>query len=507
MLNSNLGYPRIGESREWKRALESFWAGQLNETEFHDQLKDIRLTNIKKQIDRGIELIPVNNFTYYDHVLDMAVMFGLIPTRYEYNEGDISLDLYYAMARGNEKAVASEMTKWFNTNYHYIVPELKEGQQPVLIENKPLMAYQEAKREFGIEGKPVILGLFTFLKLAKGYKKEEFKHLVNLFLPVYSQVLRELEEAGVSWVQIDEPVLVTSITGEEMDIVEHIYEELHQAAPSLNIMLQTYFDSIEHYTRVKDLSVQGIGLDFTDGLEGNLAEIKKNGFPHDKVLGAGIINGRNIWRADLAGKKELLTDLLGYVSEERLWIQPSCSLLHVPVSVKGETVMEDEIKEALAFADEKLDELNVLLKSFQADTFGINQFFHESTKAIQALNKSAARNLTEVQAEVSRIHEFCTKRPVSFKERQKVQKEKWNLPIIPTTTIGSFPQTIEVRQARRLYKNGDWTKERYDGFIKNQITDWIGIQEIVSLDVLVHGEFERNDMVEYFGESWAVLHL
>ena len=501
MLSSNLGYPRIGESREWKRALESLWKGQLNETEFHSQLQEIRLQNIKKQIDRGIDLIPVNDFTYYDHVLDMAVMFGLVPRRYEYNKGDISLNLYYAMARGNEKAVASEMTKWFNTNYHYIVPEIEFNQQPVLIENKPLMAYQEAKQEFGIEGKPVILGLFTFLKLAKGYKKDDFEHLVNLFLPLYTQILRELEEAGVTWVQIDEPSLVTSIEDDEMEIIEKIYAELHQAAPSINIMLQTYFDSIEHYTRVMNLSVKGIGLDFTEGIEGNLAAIKKYGFNDGKVLGAGIIDGRNIWRADLNEKKKLVTELLAYVSEERLWIQPSCSLLHVPVTVKSETKLEDKIKQALAFADEKLDELYILSKSFQADTFGINQLFNESTKAIQALNKSAARNHTVVQEEVDSIVSISIQRPASFEERSKLQKEKWNLPILPTTTIGSFPQTAEVRRARSLYKSGEWTKEIYDGFIKNQITDWIGIQEIVNLDVLVHGEFERNDMVEYFGEK------
>ena len=503
MLISNLGYPRIGESREWKRALESFWAGNLNETEFQNRLKEIRLTNIKKQIDRGIDLIPVNDFTYYDHVLDMAVMFGLIPKRYEYRGGKISLELYYAMARGHENAVASEMTKWFDTNYHYIVPEIKIGQQPILLENSPLSAYREAKHALGIEGKPVILGLFTFLKLAKGFKEEQLAHLVDIFLPVYAQMLKELEEEGVAWVQIDEPSLVTSITETEMEIVEKIYKELHRSAPSISIMLQTYFDSVDphYYTRLVALPVQGIGLDFVDGLEVNLATIKKHGFPNTKVLGAGIINGRNIWRADLVARKQLVTNLLPYVSEENLWLQPSCSLLHVPVTVKSETELAQEIKDALAFADEKLDELYALLKSFQADTFGINQAFHESTKAIQTLNESAARNLADVQEEMKSIHNSSMRRPASFKERQLIQKEKWDLPIIPTTTIGSFPQTAEVRKARRLYKSGEWSKNQYDGFIKNQITDWIGIQEIVNLDVLVHGEFERNDMVEYFGEK------
>ena len=274
MKTSNLGYPRIGENREWKKALEQYWAGDLEESALIEKVEAIRLNHLRKQKDSGIDLIPVNDFSYYDHVLDTAVMFGLVPERFVVQEKQPSLSTYYAMARGNVHAVAGEMTKWFNTNYHYIIPEFEE-QKLVLTENKPLKAYLQAKEQLGIKGKPVILGPYTFIKLSKGYNEKQLPAIILQLLPLYIQLLKELEEAGVEWVQIDEPILVTDVSSDEMETVSYIYGQLQESLTSLKIMLQTYFDAVEHYEKVIKLPVQGIGLDFVHGRAKNIENIAK----------------------------------------------------------------------------------------------------------------------------------------------------------------------------------------------------------------------------------------
>ncbi|OZI13581.1 5-methyltetrahydropteroyltriglutamate--homocysteine S-methyltransferase [Bacillaceae bacterium SAS-127] len=496
MNSSHLGYPRIGENREWKKTLEAFWAGDIEESVFTEKMERIRLSNLQKQKERKIDLIPVNDFTYYDHILDTAVMFGVIPERYQFEEkGKVPLSVYFSMARGNLEAVASEMTKWFNTNYHYIVPELTDV-QPRLTENKPLLAYREAKEKVGIKGKPVIVGLYTFLKLSKGYKEEQLPSLIEQLLPLYEQVLQELEQEGVEWVQIDEPILNVSLTKAEMATVASIYQQLSQVVPKLKIMLQTYFDSVEHYSEVINLPVAGIGLDFVHGLEENLANLQVHGFPQDKVLAVGIVDGKNIWRANLQRKDEIIQAIMRLVPEERLWIQPSCSLLHVPITVEGELHLPSEIKEALAFADEKLAEIHQLTAKYQSNDVD----FSQSTAAVDRLNASACRNRSEIQRAVEEIHEEDFKRNVSYHERKKKQQKKWSLPVLPTTTIGSFPQSADVRKARANFNNGTWSKEQYESFINEQMKKWIDIQEEIGLDIFVHGEFERTDMVEYFGQ-------
>ncbi len=283
--SSNLGYPRIGVNREWKKLLEALWANKIQESEFEKKIEELRLNHLKLQQEKGIDLIPVNDFSLYDHMLDTAAMFGIVSKRFNYPGGVVSLSTYYAMARGSKGAPACEMTKWFNTNYHYIVPELNDI-TPVLTINKPLQAYREAKQKLGIDGKPVLIGLYTFLKLSKGYKSGQWDELIALFLPLYAQILRELEQEGVRWVQIDEPVLVSSLSDEDMDRITHIYKQLHEAAPGLNIMLQTYFDAVEHYEATVSLPVQGIGLDLVHGYDRNMQHMAKHGFPKDKVLGA-----------------------------------------------------------------------------------------------------------------------------------------------------------------------------------------------------------------------------
>lgn len=362
--SSNLGYPRIGVNREWKKLLEALWANKIQESEFEKKIEELRLNHLKLQQEKGIDLIPVNDFSLYDHMLDTAAMFGIVSKRFNYPGGVVSLSTYYAMARGSKGAPACEMTKWFNTNYHYIVPELNDI-TPVLTINKPLQAYREAKQKLGIDGKPVLIGLYTFLKLSKGYKSGQWDELIALFLPLYAQILRELEQEGVRWVQIDEPVLVSSLSDEDMDRITHIYKQLHEAAPGLNIMLQTYFDAVEHYEATVSLPVQGIGLDLVHGYDRNMQHMAKHGFPKDKVLGAGLIDGRNIWAADLQSKLTLLNTLSQYVPYERMIIQPSCSLLHVPVTTGQETKLGSEIRQVLAFANEKLDEIVLLTKAVQ----------------------------------------------------------------------------------------------------------------------------------------------
>ncbi|MBP1995199.1 5-methyltetrahydropteroyltriglutamate--homocysteine S-methyltransferase [Paenibacillus eucommiae] len=498
--SSNLGYPRIGVNREWKKTLEAFWAGKLSDSDLILQLEAIRLGHLKVQKEKGIDIIPVNDFSLYDHMLDTATMFGLVPKRFAYEGGKVPVSTYYAMARGDKGATACEMTKWFNTNYHYIVPEFNET-EPVLTENRPLQAYQEAKDKLGIEGKPVLIGLYTFLKLSKGYKQDQIEELVQKLIPLYSQILVELEQAGAKWVQIDEPILVTSLTEVEIKLVQAIYAELNEAAPGLKIMLQTYFESVEHYQEIVSLPVQGIGLDFVHGFTSNLQAIEAHGFPEDKVLGVGLIDGRGIWRADFPSKLGLLEKVSAIVPYERLIVQPSCSLLHVPVTTKPETKLEAVLKNALAFADEKLDEIVLLAQAVSTGLDSVSAKLEENQRALKALDEDPSRNKKSVQAAVKEIYEKQSTRNNGFAERRVVQQEKWQLPFLPTTTIGSFPQSAEIRQARQKWRKSEWTNEQYEKFVQEQIKAWIELQEQIGLDVLVHGEFERTDMVEFFGEK------
>ncbi|MCU6707274.1 5-methyltetrahydropteroyltriglutamate--homocysteine S-methyltransferase [Paenibacillus sp. J5C_2022] len=498
--SSVLGYPRIGENREWKKALEAFWAGKLEEEAFEAELQELRLKHWRKQQEEGVDYIPVNDFSYYDQVLDTAAMFGIVPKRFAYSGGPVPLSLYYGMARGTKDATACEMTKWFNTNYHYIVPEL-DGASPALTENKPLIAYREAKEKLGIEGRPVIIGPLTFLKLSKGYKEEEFDLWLEKLIPLYVQVLQELEQEGAAWVQVDEPVLATSVSRTDIERLNNIYSVFASEAPGLKIMLQTYFESVEAYSEIVQLPVQGIGLDFVHGREGNLAELKRYGFPIDKVLGAGVVDGRGIWKASLREKLELLSELTTVVPSGRLVVQSSCSLLHVPVTVGKEEKLQPELRGALAFADEKLSELVLLTRALQAGETAIAEQLRSNEQELAALQQSAARNRTDIQQAVAAVSAQEPKRSKPFAERHIAQRNKWRLPLLPTTTIGSFPQSAEVRKARQLWRKGEWSNVQYEAFIREQIDIWIGLQEEIGLDVLVHGEFERTDMVEFFGEK------
>lgn len=498
MKSSNLGYPRIGQNREWKKVLEAFWAGKLSEADFHVQLKQIRLQNLKKQQDQGIDIIPVGDFTYYDHILDTAVMFGLIPTRFEYNGGKVSLATYYDIARGNAKATAGEMTKWFNTNYHYIVPELN-GIKPVLTENRLLTAYREAKQELNIEGRPVLVGPYTLLKLSKGYEQEELGAWIEKLLPLYAQVLTELQAEGVTWIQIDEPIVSTTLSEDDKKHIAHIYNYLTSEVSSLNILLQTYFEAVDDYEFVTGLPVDGIGLDFVHDRGANLAAISKFGFPADKVLSAGVIDGRGIWKADLHQKLKLLEELNQYA--HNIIVAPSNSLLHVPVTTAGETKLDPVVRDALSFADEKLTEIVTLTKGINEGEAAIESQLIDAAKKRDTLAQSPSRDVKAVHALVANLTDEQSNRKSKAEVRSRLQEQKFKLPLLPTTTIGSFPQTPEVRAARQKWRKKIWSEERYNSFIENEIKFWIEEQEKLNLDVLVHGEFERTDMVEFFGEK------
>ncbi|MBC1316386.1 5-methyltetrahydropteroyltriglutamate--homocysteine S-methyltransferase [Listeria booriae] len=494
--SSNLGYPRLGEKREWKKALENYWNNKISEEQLLSETKELRLHALKKQQDKGIDLIPVGDFSFYDHILDTSITFGIVPKRFAYDGGKVPIDTYFEIARGKDDAVASEMTKWFNTNYHYIVPEL-DGAKPQLTENRALFYYEEAKQELGIDGKPVLVGPITYLKLAKG--NADFKGLLDQLVPLYGQVLNELQDAGATWVQIDEPYLATSFDKSELALFEEVYANFAKVAPDLKIELQTYFESLDYFEDVVKLPVAAIGVDFVHDHGESIEALEKFGFPADKVLAAGVIDGRNVWRADLDAKLALLERIAKVVPKERLIVQPSSSLLHVPVTKLSEPDLDGVLLGGLSFADEKIVELVALAKALNGED--VKAVFADAKAGLDAINGSHHRNNAEVQEAIRNLENVEVKRDLPFAERIKLQHEWLQLPLLPTTTIGSFPQSPEVRK-----KRSDWLKKvitdaEYEKFIEEETERWIRIQEDLDLDVLVHGEFERTDMVEYFGQK------
>lgn len=495
--SSNIGYPRIGENREWKKVLELFWSQQINEEQFHNEMEQIRLTHLSKQHEKGIDLIPVGDFSYYDHVLDTASMFGLIPERFKTIAKTFSLNQYFEIARGSKGKIASEMTKWFNTNYHYIVPELKEA-QPKLVDNRLLRLFLEAKEKLNIIGKPVILGPITLLSISKGFDGQKRTELLNSLVPLYIEVFNQLKEAGAEWIQIDEPILVKNVDKEIINEFKDVYSAFHDGVKDVNLILQTYFESIEFYEEIIQLPVQGIGVDFVHDEGVSVINLEKHGFPSDKVLFAGVIDGRNIWKSNLTDKSKLVKEILEFVDENHLVVQPSCSLLHVPVTVNNEQQLESQVKGSLAFADEKLSEV-VMITRFLNEEIKMNEL-EKYDQAIHSIKHSFYRNVKNVHEAMDNIKSYSSSR-ISVEKRKELQSAKWNLPILPTTTIGSFPQTKEVRKQRLKWRKGELTSEQYEQYIQKEIKKWIDIQEDLGLDVLVHGEFERTDMVEFFGEK------
>lgn len=497
---SNLGFPRIGLNREWKKSLEAFWKGNSDKDTFLKQMDELFLTAVKTQIDQKIDIVPVSDFTHYDHVLDTAISFNWIPERFQHITD--ATDTYFALARGIKDAVSSEMTKWFNTNYHYIVPEYNKDIEFRLTRNKQLEDYRRVKQAFGVETKPVIVGPYTFVTLAKGYEQSEAKEIQKRLVPLYVQLLKELEQEGVQWVQIDEPALVTA-SSEDVSAAKELYQAITNELSGLNVLLQTYFDSVDAYEELISYPVQGIGLDFVHDKGRNLEQLKAHGFPKDKVLAAGVIDGRNIWKTDLDERLDAILALLSSTDIDELWIQPSNSLLHVPVAKHPDEHLEKDLLNGLSYAKEKLAELSALKEGLLSGKAAISADIQQAKADLQALKQFATGANSEQKQELNQLTEKDFKRPIPFEERLKIQNESLGLPLLPTTTIGSFPQSAEVRSARQKWRKSEWSDEQYQEFINAETKRWIDIQEELDLDVLVHGEFERTDMVEYFGEKLA----
>lgn len=495
---SSLGFPRIGLNREWKKSLEAYWKGNTDRETFLKEMDEQFLAALQTQLDQQIDIIPVSDFTLYDHVLDTAVMFNWIPKRFK--DVHDPLDTYFAMARGTKDAVSCEMTKWFNTNYHYIVPEFEKGAQYRVTRNKPLEDYKRAKAALGTQTKPVILGLYTFVALAKGYEQQDIKDIYSQMTPLYIQVLKELEQEGGKWVQIDEPALVTA-SHEEAAAVKEIYQTITEEVPGVNILLQTYFDSVDAYEELISFPVAGIGLDFVHDKGKNFEHLKAHGFPKGKVLAAGILDGRNIWKANLEERLDLTLELIQSAGVDEVWIQPSNSLLHVPVAKHPDEQLADDLLNGLSFAKEKLLELTLLKNGLVSGKAAIQTEIDEAHGHLQALKQYGAATNSAFAEEIDKLTEEDFKRSTAFEERLRIQNESLGLPLLPTTTIGSFPQTAEVRSARQKWRKKEWSDEQYEAFIQKETKKWIDIQEDLGLDVLVHGEFERTDMVEYFGEK------
>ena len=494
MNTSVIGYPRIGKDRELKFASEKFFAGEIDESALREAAKKIRKEDLLKQKDAGITYISSNDFSFYDNVLDTACLFNVIPQRYK-DLGLSELETYFALARGyqgekgNVKALA--MKKWFNTNYHYLVPELDDDTEIRLVGTKPVDEYKEA-RQFGVDTKVALTGPFTFLKLVRFTGKKTVKDVYSVLTAEYVELIKKLTSVGADLIEFDEPYLVRDLEKSDIELFNEIYTEILKNKNGAKILLQTYFGDIRDiYSEVIRLDFDLIGLDFVEGRKTEEL-IKTFGFPSDKTLVAGIVNGKNIWRNDY---RKTLSVLSG-TGVSKTVIGTSCSLLHVPYTLDNETKLSDEYKKHFAFAEEKLTELGELASIAETD-YQNSDIFKNNQKLFEGRIDCEDN---EVQAKVAAITEADYVRLPVFEEREKIQKKILNLPLFPTTTIGSFPQTQDVRKNRQEFKRGLKSREDYIEFNRKKIAECIRLQEEIGLDVIVHGEFERNDMVEYFGE-------
>jgi 5-methyltetrahydropteroyltriglutamate--homocysteine methyltransferase len=504
MLTHNFGFPRIGAQRQLKKACEQYWAGTITRTELFLTAKKIREENWLLQKQAGIDMIPCNDFAFYDQVLDASLLFGAIPNRYTPVATDIKdnteIDLYFAMARGYQQngldVTAMEMTKWFDTNYHYIVPEFTANQQFRIISDKLFNEFNECKRVTGTIPKPVLIGPITYLLLGKE-KEAGFNRidLLKQLLPVYIEVLKKLEEAGAVWVQIDEPFLVTDLTAKQKEAYKYAFKEIRNKT-NLKLLLATYFEGLhENTTLAANLPVCALHLDLVRAPQ-QIDDVLKV-IPPKMSLSLGVVDGRNIWKNDYSRSMALIEKAKAVIGEERIMLAPSCSLLHSPVDLDGETNIDAEIKNWMAFAKQKLDEVCALKKIVAGD----KELLKINTQAIESRRNSTRIHKQVVKDRMAGIKDADAKRNSGFTVRQAIQQKRFNLPLFPTTTIGSFPQTDEIRQLRAKLKKGDLTLKQYEEDIEDATISAIRVQEEIGLDVLVHGEFERNDMVEYFGEQ------
>jgi 5-methyltetrahydropteroyltriglutamate--homocysteine methyltransferase len=511
MKTNNLGYPRIGSDRELKKANEQYWSGKISADNLLAIGKNIRKENWTLQFNAGIDLIPSNDFSFYDQVLDLSLTLGVIPEQYQaFAKKNTVLDLYFAMARGAQKegqdVIAMEMTKWFDTNYHYIVPEFTKNQNFSLFSEKIIDEYKEAKIA-GFQTKPVIIGPVSYLLLGK--EKQEGFHrieLINKLLPIYFEILKKLQDENVEYVQFDEPFLALNLTDIERAALLYTYKEINEKFPNIKIILANYFDCFgENLATALSLPVHTLHLDLVrcplqldDILESNLLS-------NSTSLSLGVVDGRNIWKNDFKKSVTLIQKAIDALGTDRIFIAPSCSLIHSPCDLdleSNEETLTLEIKQWLAFAKQKIEEV-VVLRNLASNEINENDQaqFEDNTLANTNRKKATIIHNEEVKNRVIRIVEKDSRRQNPFSIRRKKQIDVLKLPLFPTTTIGSFPQTAEVRSWRAKFKKGELSQTEYDNLLRKETEETIRFQEESGIDVLVHGEFERNDMVEYFGEQ------
>jgi 5-methyltetrahydropteroyltriglutamate--homocysteine methyltransferase len=510
MALSNIsGFPRIGPARELKFATEGHWRGEVSANELLATGRQLRLDNWRFMQSAGIDLIPSNDFSLYDHVLDAICLVGAVPDRYGHESGPVDLDTYFAMARGRQDGgvdvTAMEMTKWFDTNYHYIVPELGPRTEFSLSSEKPFDEHAEAMQELGIDTVPVLVGPVSFLLLSKAADgvPEDFDRLSLLepLIEVYGEVLERLAEQGATWVQFDEPCFVEDRAERELDGLRLAYEELAKVQERTRIVVKTYFDHAgDAYGVLRDLPVEGVGLDFHRGPK-NVELIAEQGGLNDQTLFAGIVDGRNVWVADLEHSLDLLEGLRTHSGE--LVVSTSCSLLHTPIDLDAETRLDDELRSWMAFAKQKVGEVVTLARGLGEGQGreAIAAELDANDRALEDRRNSHRTRNPLVRERVEALTEADSRRESPFDVRSEAQRGRLDLPLFPTTTIGSYPQTAEIRKARAELRAGDIDETEYEARMKAEIQRVIGFQEEVGLDVLVHGEPERNDMVQYFAEQ------
>lgn len=497
----NLGFPRIGKRRELKFALEAYWRGESSQADLEQTAEDLRQSHWHSQ--RKLDWQPVGDFSFYDHVLDTSLLVGNLPSRTDKRLGE--LDRYFQAARGqsakslNQTPVpAAEMTKWFDTNYHYLVPEFTSDTRFELHAERLLTHYQEAVSQ-GHQAKPVLLGPVSYLWLGKAKDNSNKLDLLQDLLPVYEQCLLQLAEAGAEWVQIDEPILATDLDQAWQHALSQAYFALHKTP--VKILLSTYFGPLrENLTLACELPTAGLHIDAVNARDEIIKVV--DWLPAHKVLSLGVINGRNIWKSELNAILDWLSPLHQRLVD-RLWLAPSCSLLHVPVDLRQENELDDDIVSWLAFAEQKLDELTVLATALNQGRDSVARELTENQQAIDRRRSSARVHKTAVQQRLAAVDASMGQRQSVYAERIQQQRRAYPLPLFPTTTIGSFPQTLDIRQSRQRYRRGELDRAAYQQQMQTQIDYAISEQERVGLDVLVHGEAERNDMVEYFGEQLA----
>jgi len=498
---TTLGFPRIGARRELKRALEAHWRGETDADALQQTARGLRETHWTLQRDAGATQVPCNDFTLYDHVLDAAFGFDAIPERYRALADADPLAGYFALARGHQKdgidLHALEMTKWFDTNYHYLVPELHAGQQFRLRGDKPLAQFLEA-RALGLDARPVLLGPVSFLLLAKTTDGSDRLALLDRLLPAYAELLQQLKDAGATWVQLDEPCLVLDLDEAARAAYRHAYDVLSQfVRPKL--LLATYFGALaDNLPLAASLPADGLHVDLVRAPE--QLEAVLGLLPEGCVLSLGLVDGRNIWRSDLDRALELARRARGRLGADRVWLAPSCSLLHVPVDLDHEKALPADLRSWLSFAKQKLGELRVLADALDGKP-GVEARLADARDRIASRKASARVHRPDVAARVAALVPGASSRHSPYPIREAAQARRFGLPAFPTTTIGSFPQTHEVREARARNKSGKLSDADYDAFLAAETAKCVRLQEAIGIDVLVHGEFERNDMVEYFGEQ------